>query len=510
MNARQQFFCQSLSQLQNAFSTGYDNVLLLARSLQQQFQQYAFIIPSRFPYQYSEEAYTIDYEARNIYPLDAPSNLIPVRVIGDGNCLFRSFSVLIFGNETNHIEMRARASVELICNTEHYLNEEHLFHSNSGQAIFWIAHYSSSAVDSYLNMNVRSNQLTMLWNCIQQALVLNSWVGMWHICALASVTQSCVRSIYPAESVQINRVSQVRNVLNVTIYPRIQNASLELCSVMWSRVGTTHCLWQPNHFVPCPQTLQEGMLGTRKTTNEPPKPFKNCSTTRKRKMTPLRSTKDDNKALPKLKANQSKSPLVIDEIATSFKSDHSNTNSLNIKKANRKREKKNEYYRNKRANESQEEKASRLYKRRGADKVRKQARLKHSLSAVQLFLKSVSGIAVLLCVLCLKFGYPDSFHYVAQDSALLSEVHDFIHECSNASVRKIPLCQLCFASLKNFKIPACNRFNRLDARSVPSVMKNLTFMEKRFIAQIHVFMTVLSLPAAGTICTRWTLYQFSS
>ena len=239
------------------------------------------------------------------------------------------------------------------------------------------------------------------------------------------------------------------------------------------------------------------MLGTRKTTNEPPKPFKNCSTTRKRKMTPLRSTKDDNKALPKLKANQSKSPLVIDEIATSFKSDHSNTNSLNIKKANRKREKKNEYYRNKRANESQEEKASRLYKRRGADKVRKQARLKHSLSAVQLFLKSVSGIAVLFCVLCLKFGYPDSFHYVAQDSALLSEVHDFIHECSNASVTKIPLCQLCFASLKNFKIPACNRFNRLDARSVPSVMKNLTFMEKRFIAQIHVFMTVLSLPAGG-------------
>ena len=135
MNARQQFFYQSLSQLQNAFSTGYENLLLLARSLQQQFQQYAYVIPSRFPHHYSEEAYTIDYEARNIYPLDAPSNLIPVRVIGDGHCLFRSFSLLIFGTETNHIEMRARASVELICNTEYYLNEEHLFHTNSGQAM---------------------------------------------------------------------------------------------------------------------------------------------------------------------------------------------------------------------------------------------------------------------------------------------------------------------------------------------------------------------------------------
>lgn len=47
------------------------------------------------------------------------------------------------------------------------------------------------------------------------------------------------------------------------------------------------------------------------------------------------------------------------------------------------------------------------------------------------------------CVLCLKFGYLDSFHYVAQDSALLSEVNDFIDECSNASVRKIMSITLC-------------------------------------------------------------------
>lgn len=132
---------------------------------------------------------------------------------------------------------------------------------------------------------------------------------------------------------------------------------------------------------------------------------------------------------------------------------------IKYKNANNKRERKNEYYRNKRANECQEEKASWVYKRREADKVRKQKRLKHDLSPVQLFLKSVTGIAVLFCVLCLKFGSPDSFHYVPQDSALLSEVNNFIDECSNASVSKIPLCQLCFGSLKNCKMPAWNRFN---------------------------------------------------
>ena len=43
----------------------------------------------------------------------------------------------------------------------------------------------------------------------------------------------------------------------------------------------------------------------------------------------------------------------------------------------------------------------------------------------------------------------------------------------------------------------CNRFNKLDARSVPTFFKNLTFMEKRFLARTHVFMTILSLPAGG-------------
>ena len=266
MDTRQQFFYQSLCQLQNVFSQGHLSLLLIARNLQHQFQQY--ILPIRFPFHYiNRQTHTVDYEAANIYPLDAPSNLITVRVLGDGNCLFRSFSVLMFGNETHHIEMRAWASVELICNIEYYLNEEHVFHSNSGQAMFWIAHYSTLAADSYLNMNDPSNQLIVLWNCITDGLVLNTWVGMWHICALASVAQSCVRSIYLAERVQINEASQVRNILNVKCFPRIQNALAETCSVMWTRVGATaSSLWQPNHFVPCLENLQEAS-GAPRTTN---------------------------------------------------------------------------------------------------------------------------------------------------------------------------------------------------------------------------------------------------
>ena len=288
--------------------------------------------------------------------------------------------------------MRVRASVELICNTEYYINEEHLFHSNSGQAIFWIAHYSSSAADSYLNMNVPSNQLTVLWNCIRQGLVLNSWVGMWHICALASVTQSPVRSIYPAERVQINQASQVRNVLNITIFPRIQNASLESCRVTWTRVGATHGLWQPNHFVPCLQNFQQGtsQSAARKTAN------RHESLTPK--MTTNRNVPFDNKTLPQVNANKSKSSQAKEEFCIPLKTDHSDRKERN-------REKKNEYYRNKRANESQEEKFSRLKKRRLTEEEKKH-KLKHALSPAEMFFKFVTGMAVLFCVFCLRFGYP--------------------------------------------------------------------------------------------------------
>ena len=335
MNARQQFFYESLNQIQNTLFTGYENLMLVARNLQQSFQQYVSIAPRTFPCHYSEETHNIDNEAREIYPVDAPSNLIPVTVIGDGNCLFRSFSVLIFGNESHHIELRARASVELICNIEYYINEECLFHSNSGQALFWIAHYSSSAADSYLNMNVASNQLTVLWNCIRQGIVLNSWVGMWHICALASVTQSCVRSIYPAEEVQVNCTSQVRNVLNITIYPRIQNAFLGSSSVMWSRVGEYHGLWQPNHFVPCLENLQQD---TSAPANEPVQPF--TDNKNKYKTTACTNAILTNHTYPKPRAKQSNPPQVQHKCHLPTNTDHFDANSVTQQKQNNKREKK--------------------------------------------------------------------------------------------------------------------------------------------------------------------------
>ena len=43
--------------------------------------------------------------AESLYPCDADQNLVPVAVYGDGNCLFRSASLLLDGDQRRHLEL---------------------------------------------------------------------------------------------------------------------------------------------------------------------------------------------------------------------------------------------------------------------------------------------------------------------------------------------------------------------------------------------------------------------
>ena len=51
-----------------------------------------------------------------LMPDDANPQLIPMETVGDGNCLFRSLSLMLFGNKDNHSECRVRTVVELSSN----------------------------------------------------------------------------------------------------------------------------------------------------------------------------------------------------------------------------------------------------------------------------------------------------------------------------------------------------------------------------------------------------------
>ena len=50
------------------------------------------------------------------------ASFYPCHVQGDGNCQFRSASISLLGVETYHEEVRARTIIEMIMNTDKYLD----------------------------------------------------------------------------------------------------------------------------------------------------------------------------------------------------------------------------------------------------------------------------------------------------------------------------------------------------------------------------------------------------
>ena len=57
-------------------------------------------------------------------PPDSNPELVPVTVIGDGNCLFQSISLILFGDEDYHCELKVRSSMELACNIHAYIKQD--------------------------------------------------------------------------------------------------------------------------------------------------------------------------------------------------------------------------------------------------------------------------------------------------------------------------------------------------------------------------------------------------
>ncbi|KAK7467875.1 hypothetical protein BaRGS_00036880, partial [Batillaria attramentaria] len=68
------------------------------------------------------DEFSPDLLSQCLYPTDAPVDLMPVRIFGDGNCLPRCGSLLASGSEhTLYEEMRVRIAVELAVHEDHYL-----------------------------------------------------------------------------------------------------------------------------------------------------------------------------------------------------------------------------------------------------------------------------------------------------------------------------------------------------------------------------------------------------
>ncbi|WAR13822.1 LOW QUALITY PROTEIN: VRTN-like protein [Mya arenaria] len=172
--------------------------------------------------------------------------LLPTNIYGDGNCLPRCGSVLIYGDEEKHLDIRARIIMELVVNEAKYLDDKFLEEGSN-------VSLGRKNFARQFAITILGGKLTYL--AIQrviQAEVLRlcrsgTYMGIWQVAALSNIIQTDVVSVYPRYGGQT-----VRNDLNRTFVP-FEKVELKKNKVyiMWSNIHGNKPPeeWHPNHFV---------------------------------------------------------------------------------------------------------------------------------------------------------------------------------------------------------------------------------------------------------------------
>lgn len=177
-----------------------------------------------------EDSYQVDRVAEEIKPPDAPRAR---KVAGDGNCLFRSASVLAWGVETGHRTLRSQVMDELSQFPDCYA-KYFIYHSQQHSRV----HHDKVDYRSLLNMTL-SHQASKEFSTslkskdvrnayvdgiIEQARVARKngkWSSLLEIAALASVLGCFVRSVYP-EKFHGTVCGADRKFMDRMFYPRQQ------------------------------------------------------------------------------------------------------------------------------------------------------------------------------------------------------------------------------------------------------------------------------------------------
>ena len=189
-----------------------------------------------------------DGVSKCLFPRDTgvKHSILPVKVVGDGNCFYRSVSNSIFGTESNHVECRVRCVHELVTNFSKYTSHETYTAMSSKPTDFKYI-FESSISDQ---ANVPNNVSQSLKNEIMNSTNDGQYSSLLHLYATANAFKRPVVSIFP----QIEHVAINRSVHNQTISPL--DCSEEQHGpplyIMWTHTSNVNKeMWQPNHFVSC-------------------------------------------------------------------------------------------------------------------------------------------------------------------------------------------------------------------------------------------------------------------
>ncbi|XP_076452698.1 uncharacterized protein LOC143288233 [Babylonia areolata] len=205
----------------------------------------------------SSAGYVVDEASTSLFPPDAPEGLVPVSIGGDGNCLPRCASVLAYGNEDHHLEMRMRIAIEMALHSGHYLSPDLSSHVQDLPLI--CAQYSDCFKNEILT---RQTIEGIFYKEVTKTVISGTYLGLWQLYAVCSVLAVPVFSIYPQYGGHTARCH-----LHHLIQPRRPKASPETgisFGIMWSNTSgraLAATVWKPNHFVAClpaPVPIKDG------------------------------------------------------------------------------------------------------------------------------------------------------------------------------------------------------------------------------------------------------------
>lgn len=188
----------------------------------------------------------VDEYSCSLIPFDVPGNstLIACTVYGDGNCLYRSGSILCSGHEEDFRELRIRVIAELCLHEELYLDSDFLSNGHDNRNDY--AEKYSQYVQNYMAEKVKGNPAIVKRLFEDQVFVARMngvWGTMWELHALASVLKTNIYSVYPMYGYN------VRSDLHRWVKAREPVARTAF--IMWtnSKGVTNPRAWSPDHFV---------------------------------------------------------------------------------------------------------------------------------------------------------------------------------------------------------------------------------------------------------------------
>lgn len=133
----------------------------------------------------SMQEVAVDAQAFALLPADSPVNYMPMVTVGDGNCFPRSLSMLCFGTQEFHPEMRVRLVVEMVVNSQRYLCPEYLAQGTADDGVLLLQLLKLYS-ETY---NERFSDARCLQEDVFRVRQQGKDCGMWHVYGACNVMQ---------------------------------------------------------------------------------------------------------------------------------------------------------------------------------------------------------------------------------------------------------------------------------------------------------------------------------